>query len=94
MDGRFTPYVIDVDADSCSLVFPPMPSTMGASDGSLADAVEPDALTYEQPSPDELILRGRWQGHDVEIRLQKRDLEEMELLSREFHWINESPHNV
>jgi hypothetical protein len=41
-----------------------------------------------------LILRGRWHGRAVEIRLVRRSLEEMELPGRGFHRINETPHNV
>jgi hypothetical protein len=93
MDGRLAYHVIDLDADSRSLSFPPMPS-MEAPDQSVPQPAAIDSLTYEQPSPDELILRGRWQGRDVEIRLVRRSLEEMELLGRGFHWINETPHNV
>lgn len=93
MDGRFTYHVIDLKADTRTLSFPPAPA-MKSTEPSAAQPAMSDALAYEQPSDNELILRGRWQGHDVEIRLARRDLKEMELLGRGFHWINEWPHNV
>jgi uncharacterized membrane protein YphA (DoxX/SURF4 family) len=93
MDGRLAYHVIELDADARTVNFPPAPST-AAQDQGLPQPGAIDSLTYEQPSPDELVLRGHWQGHDVEIRLVRRSLEEMELLGRGFHWINETPHNV
>ncbi len=93
MNGGLTYHVIELNADSHTLSFPPMP-TMATPDQSSTQPVATDALTYEQPSLDELILHGRWRGHDVKIRLARRSLEKMELPGRGFHWINESPHNV
>jgi hypothetical protein len=94
MDGSLSYHVIDLNAESCTIGFPFASSLMDGPDQSLPPIADMDVLTYEQPTPDELILRGRWQGHDVEIRFVKRSLEEMELLGRGFHWINETPHNV
>jgi hypothetical protein len=94
MDGRLSYHVIELNAEACTISFPPAPSMTDAPGEDLPPIPAIDVLTYEQPTSDELILRGRWQGHDVEIRFVRRSLEEMELLGRGFHWINETPHNV
>jgi hypothetical protein len=38
-----------------------------------------------------LVLTGEWGGSQVEIHLHERDLGQMTLTSRGFHWISEYP---
>jgi hypothetical protein len=49
------------------------------------------ALTYTRPAPDQLILAGSMDGHQVEMKLKLMDREKFTLVNRGFHWINEYP---
>ncbi len=50
-------------------------------------------LTFEKPDPNSLRLAGEFEGSSVVVELKERDLEEFQLLSRGFHWVNEEPFN-
>lgn len=50
-------------------------------------------LAVERPSADALILRGDYRGHQLEVELRRRDLNEFMLVRRGFNWINETPFN-
>ena len=39
------------------------------------------------------MLRGNWNETKVEIHMRARDLDEFELTTRGFHWINEFPYH-
>ena len=49
------------------------------------------ALTYTRPAPDQLILAGSMDGHQVEMKLKLMDRDKFNLVNRGFHWINEYP---
>jgi hypothetical protein len=50
-------------------------------------------LTYELAADDLMHLEGRFRGHDLSIRLKRRDPKDFLLLRRSFQWINEVPFN-
>ena len=50
-------------------------------------------LSLERPEPEKLRVFGELRGHDVDIAMTRRDLEEFLLKRRGFHWINEYPFN-
>lgn len=50
-------------------------------------------LAFERPAPHSVRLSGDFEGSAVVIELEKRDLDELLLVSRGFHWINEKPFN-
>jgi hypothetical protein len=50
-------------------------------------------LTFEQPEPDLLALEGTLGGQKIRAKLRRTDIASFRLLSRGFHWINETPYN-
>jgi uncharacterized membrane protein YphA (DoxX/SURF4 family) len=50
-------------------------------------------LAYENPQPDQLILRGQLDGQPVTATLRRFDQSRFLLLNRGFHWINETALN-
>ena len=48
-------------------------------------------LTYTRPVPDQLVLAGPMDGHQVEMKLKLMDRDKFNLVNRGFHWINEYP---
>jgi hypothetical protein len=50
-------------------------------------------FTYQQPSPDRLIMDGTMDKHAIHLDLRLEDHTKMLLLSRGFHWIQENPFN-
>ncbi|HEV2845890.1 MAG TPA: hypothetical protein VG477_13640, partial [Thermoanaerobaculia bacterium] len=50
-------------------------------------------LSYRQPSPEAMVLEGIYEGRRLQVRLRKRDMKELRLVSRGFHWVNERPFN-
>lgn len=48
-------------------------------------------LTYTRPAPDQLVLSGPMDGHQVEMKLKLMDRDKFNLVNRGFHWINEYP---
>jgi uncharacterized membrane protein YphA (DoxX/SURF4 family) len=49
------------------------------------------ALTYTRPAPDQLVLAGSMDGHQLEMKLKLMDRDKLPLVNRGFHWINEYP---
>ncbi len=49
--------------------------------------------SYQQPSPDVLLIEGDYRGSRYQLGLKKRDPNEFLLVNRGFHWINEVPFN-
>lgn len=88
MDGSLQRVGVILDEAARTLTFLPPGVT------AIEDAPEPlDRLSWERPQPGRLLLRGTWEGREVEIDLVERDLSKLLLLSRGFHWINETPFN-
>jgi hypothetical protein len=52
-----------------------------------------DTLAWTRPDSDHVILSGTWGGSAASIRLRRIDPGKFLLLSRGFHWINETPLN-
>lgn len=50
-------------------------------------------FSFQQPAADRLILDGTMDGHTVYMQLQLFDRSTFQLVSRGFHWIQESPFN-
>ena len=50
-------------------------------------------LSFEQPAPDVLVVKGKWNGDQVEARCKLRPRESFLVVSRGFHLINDFPFN-
>jgi uncharacterized membrane protein YphA (DoxX/SURF4 family) len=50
-------------------------------------------FTYERPVPDQLVLDGQMEGHNVHMLLHLMDNKKFLVVSRGFHWIQENPFN-
>lgn len=50
-------------------------------------------FTITQPDELGMILNGTLQGREMTIHLRKKPMEQFQLISRGFHWVNESPYN-
>jgi hypothetical protein len=50
-------------------------------------------LTYLRPAPDQLILDGAMDSHEIHMQLQLFDRNKFMLVNRGFHWIQEYPFN-
>ncbi|HKR95312.1 MAG TPA: DoxX family protein [Candidatus Angelobacter sp.] len=46
---------------------------------------------YYRPAPDQLVLNGFMDGHQVQMKLKLLDRDKFVLVNRGFHWINEYP---
>lgn len=46
---------------------------------------------YDRPAPDQLVLNGSMDGHQVQMKLKLLDRDKFVLVNRGFHWINEYP---
>jgi hypothetical protein len=71
-------------------------STIGEKDNTLtltkaADKNWKANLTYSRPAPDQLLLNGSMDGHQVQMKLKLLDRDKFTLVNRGFHWINEYP---
>jgi hypothetical protein len=55
------------------------------------DPLPSAVLTFAQPKPDQLVLIGTCDGKSVEVKLHRIPESKFPLISRGFHWINESP---
>jgi hypothetical protein len=51
------------------------------------------SLIYAQPDPDHLVLDGKVDGHALHVKLRKQNVDNMLLVNRGFHWVNEAPFN-
>jgi hypothetical protein len=49
------------------------------------------SFTYARPAPDQLLLNGSMDGHQVQMKLKLLDRDKFMLVNRGFHWINEYP---
>jgi hypothetical protein len=75
-------YALELDADARTLA-------LSKRDDPAWKAV----LSYEEPGPGLVTLRGTLDGHRLRARLRRLDESRFLLLDRGFHWINEYPFN-
>ncbi|HEY2915407.1 MAG TPA: hypothetical protein VGK21_18725 [Candidatus Angelobacter sp.] len=71
-------------------------SAIGEKDSTLtltkaADKNWKASFTYARPAPDQLLLNGSMDGHQVQMKLKLLDRDKFTLVNRGFHWINEYP---
>jgi uncharacterized membrane protein YphA (DoxX/SURF4 family) len=71
-------------------------SSIGEKDSTLtltkaADKNWKAIFTYARPAPDQLLLNGSMDGHQVQMKLKLLDRDKFTLVNRGFHWINEYP---
>lgn len=78
--GKNHPLTLDTGRKTLALTSPRDPSLRSL-------------LSYRQPSPEVMVLEGAYEGHRLQVRLRKRDMKELRLVTRGFHWINERPFN-
>lgn len=50
-------------------------------------------FTFTQPNELSMILIGTLQVGAMTIHLRKKPMEQFQLISHGFHWVNESPYN-
>jgi len=48
-------------------------------------------FAFARPAPDQLVLNGSMDGHQVQMKLKLQDRDKFMLVNRGFHWINEYP---
>lgn len=92
MDGKLAYHAVELDEEAGTLTLLPEGQTSVAAAREAGVAIT-DVLRYERPEPGRMILRGSFEGREIEVTLRERDLEEMLLISRGYHWINELPFN-
>lgn len=92
MDGSLVNHPVELDPEDRTITRLPEGRNSVAEARMIRLDLE-DVLHYERPEPGLLVLRGRWQGADLEVRLRERDLSSIELIGRGYHWINEVPYN-
>jgi hypothetical protein len=62
--------------------------------GTTPPPVKPaGTFTYEQPSPDKLILDGELDGKKIRMEASAYDLQNLRLLQSRFRWIQDNPFN-
>jgi hypothetical protein len=71
-------------------------STISEKDSTLALTKGSDknwkaSFTYARPAPDQLLLNGSMDGHQVQMKLKLVDRNKFNIVNRGFHWINEYP---
>jgi hypothetical protein len=71
-------------------------STIAEKDSTLtltkpADKNWKASFHYSRPAPDQLVLNGSMDGHQVQMKLKLLDRDKFTLVNRGFHWINEYP---
>jgi len=74
------------------------PSTVDAAAKSIAltkagDQTWKARFAFEQPSPDVLVLDGEMDGHRIRMETRLFDRSRFLLVSRGFHWVQETPFN-
>ncbi len=82
MDDSFARYGAKIDVNSHALV-------LTKSDDKDWKA----NFAFQRPTPDQLILDGQMDGHKVRMQLRLFDREKFLLVSRGFHWVQETPFN-
>ncbi|WP_435578980.1 hypothetical protein [Gilvibacter sp.] len=60
---------------------------------SRSDTLTESNFTITQTDSIQLILKGVLDQDSLQIRLRARDLSQIRLINRGFHWINETPYN-
>lgn len=92
MDGEIVHHPVELDEEAGTLTLLPEDQMSVAAAGTAGVPIT-DVLRYERPEPGRMVVRGTFQGRQIEVTLSERDLEEMLLISRGYHWINERPLN-
>ncbi len=92
MDDTFTGYGAKVDMSARTITLTrgaatPVPGT--ASD----QAPEVGRFTFEQPSPERLVLDGTLDGKTMRMELQYYDRSNFRLVQSRFRWIQDYPFN-
>jgi uncharacterized membrane protein YphA (DoxX/SURF4 family) len=82
MDDSFAYYGTEINLKSGTLVLTKFDDKNWKANFSL-----------RRPTPDQLVLNGEMDGHNVEMQLQLRDRKKFLLVSRGFHWVQERPFN-
>jgi len=92
MDGKISRHATLLDEEARTFTF--LPKGQTSLEAARQAGVEvTDILVYELPEPGRMIIRGTFNGREIEVTLHERDLGEMLLISRGYHWINELPFN-
>lgn len=92
MDGGFTFHPVALDEEGATITRVEE-NGLGPEDAGEEGAEAADLLRYELSEPGKLVLRGSWQGRELEIEATHRGPGDFELTGRGFHWINEVPRN-
>jgi hypothetical protein len=80
MNDTFVPYAAKIDTSAKTVTL----TRGGAS---------PSTFTYEQPTPDVLVLNGSLDGRKIEMQARLFDRNNFLLVTRGFHWVQEYPFN-
>jgi hypothetical protein len=90
MDDTFLAYrtTIDTAARTLTLLKAPTPGIPGQGPGPNAGQ-----LSFEQPSPDRVILDGTIEGRTIRMELLRVDHTRFRLLQSRFRWVQDYPFN-
>ena len=81
MNDTFVPYAAKIDTSAKTVTL------------TRSDPTVPYRFSYEQPSPDLLVLKGSIDGHTMQMQARLFDRDNFLLVSRGFHWVQEYPFN-
>jgi hypothetical protein len=82
MDERPVFYTVAIDTKA---------NTLKLTDRASARAMP--LLTYTRPTPVRLIVDGPLNGHKIHLELRLYDRNKFLVVSRGFHWVQQSPYN-
>ncbi|MCA9648754.1 MAG: hypothetical protein KC501_02530 [Myxococcales bacterium] len=85
LGGEARSYMAEIDEEAGTLVLTSRPAA--------GEDLTTHVLTFERPEEGTLVIAGTIDGVRHRVVLQRRDEEQMLLVRRGFHWINELPHN-
>lgn len=92
MDGTISYHAVELDeaADTLTLI-PEGHDSLAAA--RAAGAEIPGVLRYERSGDGRMVVRGSFEGRQIEVELHERAPDDMLLVTRGYHWINEQPFN-
>lgn len=90
MDDTFSAYGVKVDVASRTIAL----TTGGPGPATPTATPKPAGrLTFDQPSPDRLVLTGEMDGRKVQMDLRSYDRANFRLVQGKFRWLQEIPFN-
>ena len=89
--GRMAVQLMNDSRQGYRLLLDPVKRTMALT--KRGETKPSSSLTYQRPAQDVLLVQGTFEGKKLSARLKRSDPSKFLLVSRGFHWINETPFN-